>query len=180
MRAPVKCCVPGGPSIQAGGRASLGPSNTRPRQGIQNGFTLMELILVIVLLGILAAMAIPRFADTSVFLQRGYFDELLQATRYAQKLAVSSHCQTRIDIVAGNYKIQQPKTVGDCPADQTPDWQTVSRPDGGGDFAGDAPEGITTTAAITFFADGTAGSDETVNVGARSFKVWQATGYVER
>ncbi len=32
-------------------------------QGKQGGFTLIELIMVIVLLGILAAFALPRFAD---------------------------------------------------------------------------------------------------------------------
>ena len=39
------------------------PETTRIRRRHQQGFTLIELIMVIVLLGILAAVAAPKFAD---------------------------------------------------------------------------------------------------------------------
>ena len=41
---------------------------TRP----QRGFTLVELVTVMVIIGILSATAAPRFFDTDVFANRGY------------------------------------------------------------------------------------------------------------
>lgn len=53
------------------------------------GFTLIELITVLVLVGILAVAAMPRFFDQNVFEARGFFDETKSLLRFAQKAAVA-------------------------------------------------------------------------------------------
>ena len=56
---------------------------------MQRGFTLVELVMVIVLLGVLAVVAAPRLSGTSVFDARGFHDQTLAYLRYAQKNAVA-------------------------------------------------------------------------------------------
>lgn len=55
----------------------------------QRGFTLVELIMVIIVLGVLAAVAAPRVFSTSDFNARGFHDETLSLLRYAQKSAIA-------------------------------------------------------------------------------------------
>jgi MSHA pilin protein MshC len=57
--------------------------------GLQRGFTLVELIMTMVIVGILAAVVAPRFFDNNVFQSRGFADELQASLRYAQKVAVA-------------------------------------------------------------------------------------------
>jgi len=52
------------------------------------GFTLIELIMVMVILGVLAVYAAPRMVNIGDFAARGFHDETLSLLRMAQKTAV--------------------------------------------------------------------------------------------
>lgn len=54
------------------------------------GFTLVELITVMILVGILAVVALPRFADSVAFSERGFHDGVKAAVQHARRVAVAS------------------------------------------------------------------------------------------
>lgn len=54
------------------------------------GFSLIELVVVIILLGIVAAIAIPRWRGGSGFEERALHDQIVSALRYAQKSAIAA------------------------------------------------------------------------------------------
>lgn len=55
----------------------------------QDGFTLVELITVMIVLGILSAIAMPRIMDNRAFIGAAFHADVVSALRYAQKSAVS-------------------------------------------------------------------------------------------
>lgn len=55
------------------------------------GFTIVELVAVIVVVGILAAFAAPRFMQNETFDARTFTDQNLSMLRYAQKLAIAQN-----------------------------------------------------------------------------------------
>jgi MSHA pilin protein MshC len=65
---------------------------------VQGGFTLIELVMVLVLVGVLAVFAAPRFLAINDLNARGFHDETLAYLRYAHKTAIAQRrtvCVTR-------------------------------------------------------------------------------------
>ena len=53
------------------------------------GFTMVEMVTVIVIVGLLAAVIGPRFVGRDAFASRGFHDEAQSVVRYAQKTAIA-------------------------------------------------------------------------------------------
>jgi len=143
------------------------------------GFTLVELIVIMVLIGVLAAVAIPRMFDATAFRSRGFYDEVVNAARYGQKLAVASGCDVELRIVGGGYALFQ--RDGGCIAGNFN--LPVPNLDGSGPFAGAAPPGVNLNAPgspIVFDSEGRATpGGVTVTVGERNFTIAGESGYVD-
>ncbi|WP_278386443.1 pilus assembly FimT family protein [Stutzerimonas kunmingensis] len=95
----------------------------------QRGFTIVELIMVIVILGIISAVALPRFFDRNTFDERFYFEEVLSSVRYAQKLAVASGCRIQVSQDSSSGKIFLHR-ADNCDADGPQYKGKVIGPDG--------------------------------------------------
>jgi MSHA pilin protein MshC len=140
------------------GHASLGrrrTSTASPRSAIRralsassSGFTIVELVVVIVLLGILATFAVPRFFSKQPFSARGYSDELASAFRYAQKVAVASGCDVSISIDTSGYSAAQRALSGSTCATSGA-WPVPVRRSDNSDLSGNAPNSVTVDTPVT-------------------------------
>ncbi|PKM42849.1 MAG: hypothetical protein CVV05_17760 [Gammaproteobacteria bacterium HGW-Gammaproteobacteria-1] len=149
-----------------------------------SGFTLTELVTVIIILGVLSVTALPVWFNRTDFEARGYFDELRQATRYAQKLAVSTNCDVLVTIATAGATSTYSLALQAAPAGHAQCVATpVSLPGSPPPYV--SPAGVTVTAGtgtITFHPSGlatiTMANPITVN-GTLTMVVHTATGYVQ-
>lgn len=123
--------------------------------------------MTIVILGIISAVAVPRFFDNSVFQSRGFADQVKATVRYAQKSAIAQHRFVCVVIAASTVTLTQ-GTTSAC----------------GGALAGyspvTAPSGVTVSSAtFNFDALGRASAAQSIAVsGNASLIVESETGYV--
>lgn len=95
------------------------------------GFTIVELVAVMVIVGIIAAISAPRFVGVDAFDARGCYGTLTAALRYAQKTAIAqrrtvyANLNTSTRILCLGYTTNCNSAVLD-PATQTAYTKTLS------------------------------------------------------
>lgn len=141
----------------------------------QSGFTLVELVMTMVIVGIIAAVALPRFFDSSVFQSRGFADQVQATLRYAQKAAIAQRRFVCVAFTANSITLATGTTAA-CGA-------PLASPTGDASYVINAPAGITFTVApvnFGFDALGRPSLAQTINIaGATNPIVVEAeTGYV--
>lgn len=62
----------------------------------RNGFTLVELIVTMIIVGIMAVVAFPRLTDLNVFDAAGFADQIQSVVRYAQKTSIAQRRSTAV------------------------------------------------------------------------------------
>lgn len=147
---------------------------------VQRGFTLVELIVTLVVVGILAVAVIPRFASQADFDARGFFDGTLSILRYAQKSAVA---QRRTVCVA--FGADPSVTLTIASVDGGPCDTDLAGPNGVTPYSLPTPAGVGYAAPplnFNFLSSGVASLDQNIAVAelpGRSINVVAATGYVQ-
>jgi len=147
------------------------------------GFTLIELVVVLVIAGILATVVGPRFFGNPTFSQRGYADELASALRLAQKTAVASDCQAEVNVTAAGYAVAQQAAAGNTcnPADAGWSTPVVALDGAAAQDSAPANVGVSPTGSYVFTGSGALGSAPatSLSVGNYTITIDATTGLVQ-
>ena len=147
------------------------------------GVTLVELVMVIVILGLLAVVALPKLSETSTFRASAFRTEVVAALRYAQKTAVSHRRLVCASLTANSVTLSMSKSYGSTSCDAS-----LPGPDGNAAYASSSSDLITgSTGMIYFQSSGTVSSDAAGGsvsdyiiavTGMPSISIVGVTGYV--
>lgn len=164
------------PVIAAQGQPCL---RSRAR-GDQRGFTLIELVMVIVIAGILAVVVAPRMFDANIFKSRGFADQVQATLRYAQKAAIAQRRNVCVTLTASSITLMiatAPGTASSCTA-------PLALPGGSSNSLASPATGITmtyTSAGFNFDGLGSTLTPQAITVSGgapNSIVVEAQTGYV--
>jgi MSHA pilin protein MshC len=145
------------------------------------GFSLFELVVVIVLLSIMSVFAFGSLFDADDFAARGFFDDTVNAVRFAQKLAISTGCEVRVSTGATGYQLLQSSACSASdfvnpvanPAARGNNYENFNMPSG---FS------LSPVTTITFNAVGVSGGDQVITLSdgttSYSFNISGQTGLV--
>jgi MSHA pilin protein MshC len=161
------------------------PQKTGSISIIERGFTLIELIMTIIIVGVLAVAVAPRFFDANVFKSKGFADQVQSSLRYAQKEAIARRSYVCVALAASSITLTTGATSA-CGSNLIP---PVGQPSScpSATYKICAPSGITLTSlpvappvSFSFDALGSTAVQQTITVsGAPNNIVVEAeTGYV--
>lgn len=113
-----------------------------------SGFTLVEIVMVLIIVGILSAIGVPRFFSVKTYQAGVFHDEVLNSIRYARKLAVATGNHYQMSVTATTFTIQQRTEGSACNTGTT--FQAITDPaNRSSGYVKTAPGSIT----MTFSAD---------------------------
>ena len=111
------------------------------------GFTMVELIVVMVLIGTIGVVLGPRFFGQTGFNERFFRNDALSAIRYAQKLAVATGCQVRVSFTANSYSLKLQDGTPCAGSSFTTD--VIHPGSGDSSFSNTAPNGVTVSSDVS-------------------------------
>lgn len=141
---------------------------------LQKGFTIVELVTVIILVGILSATAMPKFFEKSGYQERVIFDDTLNAVRYAQKLAVATGCNVQFGISNDEFRLLQAEScLSTIYNKQVAHPATNTAP-----YTGSEPGISLPSTLITFTALGEAAGSSSIIIASKTITIVPSTGFV--
>jgi MSHA pilin protein MshC len=151
------------------------------RRACADGFTLIELIMVVVIMGVLAVFAAPRLFNTGDFNARGFHDETLALLRFGQKSAVAQRRTVCVTLNVNGVSMKMfvanpaPTTCAAATPAQAPDLVLPFAPRGG--------SGLSSSLGVPFQFTPLGGTDQnsavTISIAnSTPITVEASTGYV--
>lgn len=158
------------------------PSKARRRP--PRGFTLTELVLILVITGILAIAVLPRFINTRTFEARTYYDQAASMIRYGQKVAIAQGRVVFVNVDAADRTICLTYDTADAGCDAATG--VLDPGDRARKFSLTAPASVTFSGSVSFAftALGKPSPDAAVSFAiigddmTRTITVERETGYV--
>ncbi|NIO42152.1 MAG: prepilin-type N-terminal cleavage/methylation domain-containing protein [Burkholderiales bacterium] len=147
----------------------------RASRSIARGFTLVELTVVLIIVGVLAVVVVAKLTDVNSFEVQGFFDSTKATVRFAQKLAVAQRTKVVVVVTANTVSVCYTNPGCASPAIDLATGQAMLLT---------APAGVSLTgpASVSFDGLGRASPGGTISVNAggiaRTLVIEQDTGYV--
>ena len=92
----------------------------------EKGFTLIEVVTILIIVGVLVAAATTRFTSTSTIFVRGAADMIQADIRYTQETAMTKHISKSVIFSNGSSAYTFSPTSGMDPSGQLPSGVTTS------------------------------------------------------
>ncbi len=163
------------------------PERNRVGGEAVTGFTTVELITVIIILSVMAAVVVPRMAGQSTYDSRFFIDDYIHALRFARQFAVTKGCFTQVTLTTAGYALAR---EDDCLASSLAFNTAIARPDDDTEdyVSSITPPAGTAAATVVFSPAGRAGTVAgtfsafaptlTVNFGTGTAVVYGESGFV--